>query len=49
MDFAVPADHIVKIKESKKSYKHLDLLAWELKKLWKMIVKVLPILMGALK
>ena len=45
MDFAVPADHWVKLKESKKWDKYLD-LAMELKKLWN--IKVLPIMIGAL-
>ena len=32
MDFAVPADHIVKLKESIKKDKYLNLIARELKK-----------------
>ena len=47
MDFAVPADHRVKLKENEKMYKYLD-LAGELKKLWNMRVKVIPIVVGAL-
>ena len=47
MDFAVPADHRVKLKENEKMDKYLD-LARELKKLWNMIVKVIPIVVGAL-
>ena len=47
MDFAIPADHRVKLKENKKMDKYLD-LARELKKLWNMIVKVIPIGVGAL-
>ena len=35
VDLAVPADHRVKLKESEKKDKHLD-LTWELKKLWNM-------------
>ena len=31
MDFAIPSDHIIKLKESEKKDKHLD-LAKELKK-----------------
>ena len=47
MDFAVPADHRVKLKENENMYKYLD-LARELKKLWNMKVKVIPIVVGAL-
>ena len=47
MDFAVPADHRVKLKESEKKDKYLD-LAWELKKLWNMNVMLIPIIIGAL-
>ena len=47
MDFAVPADHRVKLKESEKKYKYLD-LAWELKKLWNMKVTVILIVIGDL-
>ena len=47
MDFAVPADHRVKVKESEKIDKYLD-LARELKKIWNMRVKVVPIVIGAL-
>ena len=47
MDFAVPADHRVKLKENEKMGKYLD-LARELKKLWNMRVKVIPIVVGAL-
>ena len=47
MDFAVPADHRVKLKESEKKDKYLD-LAWELKKLRKMKVAFIPIIIGAL-
>ena len=46
MDFAVPADHRVKLKESDKD-KCLE-LDWELKKLWNMKVTVIPIVIGAL-
>ena len=42
MDFAVPADHRVKSKESEKKDKHLD-FAREWKK-----VMVIPIVLGAL-
>ena len=47
MDFAVPADHRVNLKESEKKYKYLD-LAWELKKLWNIKVSFIPIVTGAL-
>ena len=45
MDFCVPADHWVKLKESKKKDKCLD-LARELKKLWNMKVTIVPIGIG---
>ena len=47
VDFAVPANHWVKLKESGKRDKYLD-LARELKKLWNMNVTVIPIVIGAL-
>ena len=47
MDFAVPADHRVKLKESKKRDKYLD-LARELRKLWNIKVTVIPIVIDAL-
>ena len=47
MDIAVPADHRVKLKESEKRDKYLD-LARELKKLWNMKVTVMPIVIVAL-
>ena len=47
VDFAVPADHRKKLKESEKKDKYLE-LARELKKLWKMEVTIVPILIGAL-
>ena len=43
VDFAVPADHRIKLKECEKKDKYLD-LARELKKLWNM--KVVPIVIG---
>ena len=45
-DFAVPADHRIKLKECEKKYKYLD-LARELKKLWNMKVALIPIVIGA--
>ena len=48
MDLAVPADHRVKIKESEKIDKYLD-LARELKKLWNMRVMMISIVVDALE
>ena len=45
VDFAIPVDHRVKIKENKKRDKYLD-LAKELKKLCNMRVMVIPIVIG---
>ena len=47
MDFAVPADHSVKLKENEKRDKYLD-LPRELNKLWNMKVTVIPIIIGVL-
>ena len=47
VDFAVPADHRINLKESEKKDKYLD-LARELKKLWHRKVTVVPIVIGAL-
>ena len=46
VDFAVPADHRIKLKECEKKDKYLD-LARELKKLWNMKVSIVPIVIGA--
>ena len=46
VDFPVPADHRVKLKECEKKDKYLD-LARELKKLWNMQVTIIPIVIGA--
>ena len=46
VDFAVPADHGIKLKESEKKDKYLD-LARELKKLWNMKVTIILIVIGA--
>ena len=46
MNFAVPADHRIRLKESKKKDKYLH-LARELKKLWNMMVTIIPIMIGA--
>ena len=47
MDFAVLADHWVKLKEYEKKDKYQD-LAKELKKLWNMKVTVIPIVISVL-
>ena len=47
VNFSVPADLRVKLKESEKRDKNLD-LARELKKLWNMKVTVIPIVIDAL-
>ena len=46
VDFTVPADHKIKLKEHEKRDKYLD-LARELKKLWNMKVTIIPIVIGA--
>ena len=46
VDFAVPADHRIKLKECEKRGKYLD-LAWGMKKLWNMKVTIIPIVIGA--
>ena len=45
VDFSIPVDHQVKIKESEEKY--LD-FAWELRNLWNMEVTVIPIVVGVL-
>ena len=47
VDFAVPADHRVKLKRNEKRDKYLN-LARELKKQWCMKVMVIPIVIGIL-
>ena len=47
VDFAVPADQRLKLKECEKKNKYLN-LARELKKLWNMKVTIEPIVIGAL-
>ena len=47
MDFAVPADYRVKLKENVKKDEYLD-FAKELKKLWNMKMMFIPIVIGAL-
>ena len=46
VDFAVPADHRIKLKESEKKDKYFN-FARELKKLWNMKVTIVPIMIGA--
>ena len=46
MDFAVPVDYRIKLKESGKKDKYLD-IPRELKKLWNMKVIIIPIVIGA--
>ena len=46
MDFAVPVDHRVELKESEKKDKYMD-LARELKKHWNRKRTVIPIVIGA--
>ena len=44
VDFAVPADHRIKLKECEKQDKYLDLA----RELWNMKVTIVPILIGVL-
>ena len=46
VDFALPADHRINLKEYEKKDKYLD-LARELKKLWTMKVTIIPIVIDA--
>ena len=46
MDFAVPADHRLKLRESEKGDTYLD-LARELEKLWNMNLTMISIVIGA--
>ena len=46
VDFAVPADHRIKLKVCEKKDKYLD-LARELKKLWNMEETIIPIVISA--
>ena len=48
VDFAVPADHRINLKESEKKDKYLDLARELKKKLWNMKVTIVPIVIGAL-
>ena len=46
MEFAVSIEYRIKLKESEKKDKYLD-LARELKNLWNMKVTIIPIVIGA--
>ena len=46
VNFAVPGDHRIELKERGKKDKYLD-LAWELKKLWNMKVTIVRIVISA--
>ena len=46
VDFAVPDEHRIKLKECEKGDKYLD-LARELKNLWTMNVTIIPVVIGA--
>ena len=48
MDFAIPAENRVKIKENEKIDKYLD-LAWELKKMMNIKVEIIPIGVGTFR
>ena len=48
MDFSVPAEYSMKMKENEKGDKYLD-LARKLKKLWNMEVTVIPVVFAALR
>ena len=47
VDFAVPADHRIKLKECEKKDKYLDLARDLKKKLWNMKVTIVLIVIGA--
>ena len=47
VDFAVPAEHRIKLKEFEKKDKYLDLARELKKKTWNMKVTVIPIVIGA--
>ena len=47
VDSAVPADHRVKLREIDKKDEYFD-LAWEMKKLWNMKVRIIPAVIGVL-
>ena len=47
MDFAGAADHMIRLKESEKRYKYLDLARELKKKQWNIKVTVITIVIGA--
>ena len=47
VDFAVPADHRIKLKKCEKRDKYFDLARELRKKLWNMQVTIIPIVIGA--
>ena len=47
-DFAVLGDHRIKLKKCKKKDRYLD-LSRELKKIWNMLVTIIPIVIGAFR
>ena len=47
MDFAVPADHRIQLKECEKKDKYQDLARELKKKLWNMKWTIIPIVIGA--
>ena len=47
VDFAVPANHRIKLKECEKKDKYLDLARKLKKKLWNMQVSIIPIVIRA--
>ena len=46
IDFAVPGDHKIKVKEGEKKNKYVNLARELKKKLWKMKVTIIPIVIG---
>ena len=46
VDFAVPADHRIKLKECEKKEKYFVLARELKKKLWNMMVTIIPIVIG---
>ena len=48
VDFAVPADHRINLKESEKKNKYLDLASELKKQLWNVKVTIVPDVIGAL-
>ena len=48
VEFFVPADHSVKIQESEKIYKYLDLVIDLKNKTWNLQVTVIPVVVDAL-